>query len=274
MPYFYKSMIAHILSAIMVFVLMGYVPNAIAAKSYIPGLLRVTVNTKMKNANGRIDQFLRKYGKRVQILYCKKKRSKKSFPCGSNSKFPYRKIRVRKGHEKAWMRTLRKSRLVRRVIRVRGNPKNRLPGETAPSTQKVADDPCSQIAAPFFSITEKGPVLFDKADQFVKNTYQAKCGDCVKADEPSENAKAFSIASLNQEVVKKPNLAESLTLTFLLAEDKELITIVSGQYGPIPEKGKSVPKTEFKEMRCQYEAQLKAYANELQGKLQQSLKTQ
>jgi hypothetical protein len=153
--------------------------------------------------------------------------------------------------------------------------RNRLPGETEPSTQKVADDPCSQKAAPFFSITEKGPVLFDKVDQFVKNTYQAKCGDCVKADEPSENAKAFSIASLNQEVLKKkPNLAESLTLSFLLAEDKELITIVSGQYGPIPEKGKSVPKTEFQEMRCQYEVQLKAYADKLQGKLQQSLKTQ
>ena len=126
MPYFYKSMIVYFLSGIMAFVLMGYVPNAIAAKSYIPGLLRVTVNTKVKNANGRIDQFLRRYGKRVQILYCKKKRSKKSFPCGSNSKFPYRKIRVNKGHEKAWMRTLRKSRLVRGVKRLKNTTgKNR-----------------------------------------------------------------------------------------------------------------------------------------------------
>jgi hypothetical protein len=268
-------MIAHILSGIMMFVLMGYVPSAIAKTNYIPGLLRVSVNTKVKNANQRIDKFLRKYGKRVQILYCKQKNSKKSIPCGSKSKkSPYRNIRVRKGTEKAWIQTLRKSRLIRDVKR-RKRAKNRLPGDTDSSAQKVVADPCSQKVVPFFSLKEGGNVLFGKAEQFVKNTYQAKCGDCVKSDEPSENAKAFSIASLNKEVLKKQDLVESLTLTFLLTEDKELTTIVSGQYAPTQWKEKPlVPEIEFQEMRCQYDTQLKAYADELQGKLQQSLKTQ
>jgi len=78
MTYFNKFIATHLLSGFVV--LMGLWVEAAVADNYIPRLLRVSVNTKVKNANNGIDAFLKKYGKRIKVLQCK------GNPCGKKIK--------------------------------------------------------------------------------------------------------------------------------------------------------------------------------------------
>ncbi len=72
MTYFNKSIATHLLSGFVVFSLMGLWIEHAVADDFIPKLLYVGVNTKVKNANNRIAQFLKKY----TVFQCKEN------PCG------------------------------------------------------------------------------------------------------------------------------------------------------------------------------------------------
>ncbi len=259
MTYFNKSIATHLLSGFVVFSLMGLWIEHAVADDFIPKLLYVGVNTKVKNANNRIDQFLKKYGKRITVFQCKEN------PCGKKNKRPFRKIRVKSGTENGWIKILRKSPLVKYVIRPK-DTNDRLPGD---GSVVEVDDPCAKQALPFISLKYGSEVPFESLENLVKKIYQGKCDNCVQLDESSSLAKKFSIVDLNKEVIKEENFVENLALTFLMTDEEipELSIVVSGEYAPVPEK-KGVPPTHFQEMRCQYHEQLNAYADKFQGKLQ------
>jgi hypothetical protein len=263
MVYFRKPIAAQILSGVVVFVLMFVgAENAFAADDF----LRVIVSKKkFKDANKRIDKFLKNYGD-IKII-----RDKNKAPRGRDSEPPFREIRVKSGKGKALRNTLRKSPLVANIQKL-SEIGDRLPGASEKLSKPT--DPCTKISTPFFLLESRDKTYFDGLGNFLKNTYQDKCGDCVQLEEVFPRSQRFSVANLNQEVFKDKDFVETLELTFLWIEGEKkrgFTTIVSGQYAP--RKGKKmVPPTEFQEMRCQYRKQLKAYAGELRKKLKDYLK--
>ncbi len=265
-----KSIAAQILAGIAAFILMFLGAESAIADDYIPGLLRVIVNTKFKSdkckeANKCIDKLLKSY-KPIEILQCPEKGSQnkgrqKKHPCGSKSKHPYRDIRVT-NNDKMWIQKLKTSPLVRKV-KQRKRAKDRLPTATdEQSNQTIVDDLCAKIDPPYFDLVLKGSdSAFESLEQFLKTTYQEKCGDCVQSDEHFPLSRDFSIVYINKEVLKEEDFVETYG-------KMELTTIVDGQYAPGQWKGKKVvPPTEFQEMKCQYNEQLTAYSNEIQAKL-------
>ncbi|HEC83975.1 MAG: hypothetical protein DRR08_16535 [Candidatus Parabeggiatoa sp. nov. 2] len=252
-----KSVAAQILGGLLALILMfSWVPSAVA-DDYIPGLLRVMVNIrfksdKCKNLNKCIDALLKSYGKRIKVLPNKKGR--KSWP-------PYRNILVKAGHEKTWISTLKKSPVVKRVKRLRESD-DRLP--------TMADN--KTLGTPFFLLKGNGDkALFESLPDFLRETYQGKCDDCIQSEESFPRSKRVLVAYLNREVIKEEDFVETLEFTFLMIDGEELefTTIVSGQYAPNSQQG--VPPTEFQNMESQYDEQLRAYTAEIKGKLENYL---
>jgi hypothetical protein len=253
--HFKKSIAAQIFGSIAAFVFMlSLAPNVVAdTENYIERILRITVNYKLKEANEKIDEFLKDHGKLIQTIKDKK--------CNKNSRPPCRKIRVPNGQEKAWISELIKSRWIKKVKRVK-QTKDRLPEETDSAAIQPVANQCANQQVPFFSLTSRE---FDNLESVLKNAYQHKCGDCVQLTDDSPVAKKFSIVGLNKEVIKDEDWLETLEITFLQSEQgSEWTTIVSGQYAPSQWKGQSeVPTAEFKDIRCQYQEQLNVYAADL-----------
>ena len=109
MVYFRKT--AQILGGIVALVLMSVGTENTVASEFVPGYLRVMVNTKIKDANKRIDKFLKSYGdNNIKILLCKNK-----VPCGIYDRHPFRNVLVEFGTESAWIYTLRRSPLIKEI---------------------------------------------------------------------------------------------------------------------------------------------------------------
>lgn len=271
MVYFRKAITTQILGGIMVFVLMFIgTESVVANEPPIPELLRVIISNGVTDANGRIDKFLK--DNNLEILQCKVKDSESQSPCGSNSNPPFRDIRINPSLKAALTKTLRQSSLVADVQPVTETT-DRLPGANDKQPEPI--EPCAKISAPFFLLKSRDKTYFDGLGDFLKNTYQDKCGDCVQSKEVFPHSQKWAITYLNQKVLKKQDFVEKLELTFLWIEgDKRLgfATIVNGQYAPSQWKGKKeIPATEWKEMRCQHRKQLRTYAGKLRKKLKDYL---
>ncbi|MCP4699908.1 MAG: hypothetical protein GY862_24110 [Gammaproteobacteria bacterium] len=79
---FRKFVVSGIAVSMLLFLWMG---NAMAAKP-VPGLLRIFVNTEVKDANKKLDDALKRYGKEIEVI-------NQSAP---DSPYPFRDIRVKK----------------------------------------------------------------------------------------------------------------------------------------------------------------------------------
>jgi hypothetical protein len=225
-------------------------PSALAdTEDYIERILRITVNYKLTEANQKIDEFLKEQHKYIQIIKDKK--------CNNKSRPPCRKIRVPSGQEKAWISLLKKSRWIKKVKRVK-QTKDRLPEDTDSAAKPVVNE-CANKQVPFFELKNWE---FDRLESVLKAAFQQKCRDCVQLTDDSAAAKQFSIVGLSNEVIEHEDWQETLEITFLPNEQQtEWTTIVSGQYAPSQIKGQSA---EFKELRCEHQEQLNAYAADLE----------
>ncbi|MCK5718813.1 MAG: hypothetical protein KAH84_02555 [Thiomargarita sp.] len=245
-----------IFNSFVIFILINLWLEQAIADDFIPKLLYISVNTQVKNANNRIDDYLKKYGKRIRVVQCKEK------PCGKGNRKPYRKIRVEAGTENGWIKTLEKSQLVKKVKRLKNSD------ERLPNKKKIVVDSCENKELPFFPL--KYSTQTEYLERLVKKIYQDKCDNCVQLSANSPLAKTFSITRLNKEVLKAKDFIENLTLTCLITEGEipKVLIIISGKYASMQGKNEKIP-TGFQNMQCQYHEQLKIYADKLREQMKE-----